>query len=337
LRRHARTAEAVLDYVAQSLRAERMIRMTLPLPRLTRILITLFALGPSLTDARGQPKACGSEIRSIEVNQTTLHYFECGSGEPLIFVHGGLGGLHTFQPHAQTFATSFRVIAYSRRYYPPNSPLRAEDGNPFRTHVADLAALVKTLNATPVHLVAHSGGAYIGLALAVEHPDLVRSLVLGEPPVLPLLSRTSVGEAARQSWVDRVLAPTDKALESGDVEEGLRRFFDGICGAPCFDRFPESRRTELVVKHGPAFRSEILLDVSAPQPPLACERLRRLKRPTLLLTGERSPAVFLLTTAELERCLEGESQVMVPKAGHGMHGDNPTFYNQTVMAFLRRR
>ena len=48
------------------------------------------------------------------------------------------------------------------------------------------------------------------------------------------------------------------------------------------------------------------------------------------MTGERSPATFLLITAELERCLEGESKVMVPEAGHGMHGDNPTFYNQAV-------
>ena len=56
-------------------------------------------------------------------------------------------------------------------------------------------------------------------------------------------------------------------------------------------------------------------------------------RPTLLVTGERSPATFLLITAELERCLEGESKVAVPEAGHGMHGDNPTFYNQAVIAF----
>ncbi len=314
-----------------------MIRMTLFRSRLTPILLTLLALGPSLTDARGQPNACGSEIRSIEVNQTTLHYFECGTGEPLIFVHGGLGGLHTFQPQAQTFATSFRVIAYSRRYYLPNSPPQTGDNrDPFSIHVADLAALVKTLNATPAHLVAHSVGAYIALALAVEQPNLVRRLVLGEPTVFSLLSGTSVGEATRQSWVDRVLGPAGKALESGNIEEGLRRFFDGLCGAPCFDGFPQPRRTELVEKHGPAFRSEILIDLSVPRPTLACEKLRAFTRPTLLLTGERSPAVFRLTTVELERCLEGESQVMVPTAGHGMHGDNPTFYNQTVMAFLQR-
>ena len=80
-----------------------------------------------------------------------------------------------------------------------------------------------------------------------------------------------------------------------------------------------------------------MTEMSAPMPPLDCLDLGKLKLPTLLVTGERSPAWFLLITAELERCLEGESQVMGPEAGHGMHGDNPTFYNQTVLAFLQRR
>ena len=47
--------------------------------------------------------------------------------------------------------------------------------------------------------------------------------------------------------------------------------------------------------------------------------------------------MFFLITAELERCLEGESQVMVPDAGHTMHRENTAFYNKTVMAFLQRR
>ncbi|HXW03909.1 MAG TPA: hypothetical protein VD833_01650 [Vicinamibacterales bacterium] len=47
--------------------------------------------------------------------------------------------------------------------------------------------------------------------------------------------------------------------------------------------------------------------------------------------------MFLLITAELEGCLEGESQVMGPEAGHGMHSQNAAFYNHAVMAFLQRR
>jgi pimeloyl-ACP methyl ester carboxylesterase len=176
-----------------------MIRMTLAPSRFTLILITLLALGP-LMDARGQPKACGSEIRPIDVNQTTLHYFECGKGEPLVFVHGTLGDLHTFQAQLQTFATSFRVIAYSRRFSPPNAPARETDVNPLSNHVADLRALITQLKATPAHLVGNSYGAYIALALSVDHPELVRSLVLGEPPVLSLLPPSQWEKARNRDY-----------------------------------------------------------------------------------------------------------------------------------------
>jgi pimeloyl-ACP methyl ester carboxylesterase len=293
-------------------------------------LITTLALGASPRDAGGQNRACGSEVQAIEINKATLHYFECGEGEPIVFVHGTLGDLNVFRTQAQTFATRFRVISYSRRYHPPNAPPRAQDVYALSAHVADLGALVKELKATPAHLVASSYGAYIALALAVDHPELVRSLVLGEPPVLPLLSRTAVGEATRQSTLRRVIEAR-KALESGNREEGLRLF----AGPGSFDNFPQSVRTELVEKQAPALRLH-LTELSA-LPPLDCGDLGKLKLPTLLVTGERSPAMFLLITAELERCLEGESQVMVPDAGHGMHSDNPTFYNQTVLAFLQRR
>ena len=52
-------------------------------------------------------------------------------------------------------------------------------------HVADRGALVNELKATPAHLVGNSYGAYIALALAVDSPELMRSLVLREPPSLP--------------------------------------------------------------------------------------------------------------------------------------------------------
>jgi pimeloyl-ACP methyl ester carboxylesterase len=315
-----------------------MIRMALAPSRLTLILIALLALGLSLSDARVQTKACGSEIQTIEINSATLHYFECGEGEPLVFVHGALGDLHTFGTQAQTFASRFRVIAYSRRNFPPNAPPRATDVNSLSSHVADLRALVTELKATPAHLVGTSSGAYIALALAVDHPELVRSLILAEPPVLSLLSRTSVGESMRQWWIRRVIEPSRKAFEGGSLEDGLRQLMNGICGMGCFDNLPESKRTELVEKQAPELRSWVMTEISAAYPPLNCGDLGKLKRPTLLVTADRSPAMFLLITAELERCLEGESQVMVPEAGHGgMHRENAPFYNQTVMAFLQRR
>ena len=314
-----------------------MIRMTVTPSLRMLTLTTLLAFASSPTGAGVQKSACGSEIHAIEINKATLHYFECGKGEPLVFVHGGLGDLHTFQAQLQTFATRFRVIAYSRRFSPPNAPPRDKEVNPLSTHVADLRALIEHLKARPAHLVGNSGGAYIALALALAHPELVRSLVLGEPPVFALLSHTAVGQAAGQSWLRRVIGPSRKELESGNLEEGLRLFYDAIFAPGAFDNLPQSVRSALVEKQAPELRSQFMTEPSVNLPPLDCANLGKLSRPTLLVTGERSPAALLLIAAELERCLQGESHVMVPEAGHTPQSENADFYNQAVMAFLQRR
>ena len=75
--------------------------------------------------------------------------------------------------------------------------------NSLSNHVADLGALIAQLKATPAHLVGNSYGAYVALALAIAHPELVRGLVLGETGVLPLLPRTSVGKGVQQSFMTR--------------------------------------------------------------------------------------------------------------------------------------
>ena len=315
-----------------------MNRITLAPSLLALLLTSLLALGVSLGNAEAQTTACDSKIQALEINSTTLHYLECGKGEPLVFVHGGLGDLHTFQAQVQAFAASFRVIAYSRRFSPPNAPPRETDVNPLSTHVADLRALIEQLNAAPAHLVGSSYGAYIALALALAHPELVRSLVLGEPPVLPLLSRTSVGKDALQSWIRRVIEPSRKAFEGGDLEDGCESSWTPFVDEPGVST--TSRNPTNGVGGEASARVPIGVDDRASPPTCLLSTvgiLGKLKRPTLLVTGERSPAMFLLITAELERCLEGESQVMVPNAGHGMHRQNTAFYNQAVLAFLQRR
>jgi pimeloyl-ACP methyl ester carboxylesterase len=48
----------------------------------------------------------------------------------------------------------------------------------------DLAAFMRALGLERSHVVGYSYGAFIALCLVLEHPELVRSLVFAEPPVL---------------------------------------------------------------------------------------------------------------------------------------------------------
>ena len=58
-----------------------------------------------------------------------------------------------FREQVEAFATRFRVIVYSWRFFPPNASPRATDVSPLAIHVADLRTLIADLEAGPAHLV----------------------------------------------------------------------------------------------------------------------------------------------------------------------------------------
>lgn len=286
-------------------------------------------------DVAGQAPECESTIEAVEVNGATLHYFECGEGDPLIFVHGSTGDLSWATAHAAALSSDLRAVSYSRRFHSPNDPPHDDDRYALQVHVADLASFLDELDFDPAHIVGHSYGAYVAVALAIEHPELVRSLVLAEPPIMPLLSRTSVGDALRESFRRRVLIPSRDAFMSGDDEEGLRRFYDIVISPGWFDELEPPVRQEIVEKAGPEFRLEMTTEPSLYMPPLACEALGEITAPTLLMTGEYSQPMFYLITAVLENCLDGASFVMIPDTGHVM-STNEAVFNDAVRSFVAR-
>lgn len=300
---------------------------------LCTFLITFILLTGTSASASGQANECTSIIKTVEVNGATLHYFECGEGEPLVFVHGSTGDLNWASPHAQFLAPQFRTISYSRRFHFPNDPPQAGDAYALQLHVDDLAALITELDLGPAHVIGHSYGGYVALAFALEHPKLVSSLVLGEPPVLPLLTRTSVGEDLLNSFNRRALEPAREAYKQGKMKEGLRRFLNGVFYQGWFEELPLEAQDGIVEKAGPQHRLELLTESSVVMPPITCDALSKFDHPTLLMTGEESPAMFFLVTAELEKCLQGESHIMVPEAGHTMFS-NTSFFNESVQTFL---
>jgi pimeloyl-ACP methyl ester carboxylesterase len=69
-------------------------------------------------------------------------------------------------------------------------------------------------------------------------------------------------------------------------------------------------------------------------PPLTDDDVRRIRTPTLLLTGEHSPTFLLRLTDVLERLLPLARQVEIPAASHVMHEENPAAVNRAILDFL---
>jgi pimeloyl-ACP methyl ester carboxylesterase len=74
---------------------------------------------------------------------------------------------------------------------------------------------------------------------ALRHPNVVRSLVLSEPPALPLLDDHPEGEHVRDSFIAAVWEPAGQKLRQGEMEDGVRTFVDGLFGDGAFDQLPD--------------------------------------------------------------------------------------------------
>jgi len=261
------------------------------------------------------------------VNGTTLAYRLIGdSGTPVVFVHGSLGDLGDWDAQVAAFAQTHRVLVYSRRYHPPNPPHNDDQTYSPMLHAEDLAALLLQLDLAPAHVVGSSYGAYTALVLALKHPELVRSVVLGEPPIMPLLNRTPAGDALRRDYFARVLDPSRAAFARGDSVGGMRAFLSGEgLAAP-------ARAKSLA--HAFELRREMLANREQYLPSLRCADLGALHTGVLLVSGDRSGPLFHAISSELARCLQNDSTATVPGAGHAMHADNPAYYNQVVLRYV---
>lgn len=173
-----------------------------------------------------------------------------------------------------------------------------------------VAALAERLGqGAPIDLMGHSFGGTVCLRLAVERPDLVRSLILIEPVIFAAAAGTPAYDALRASHAEiaRIL-PTDPAraaaLFHADWGSG-----EALADLPPRQRAYIIQRIALVPAVNP-----VLMDDSAGL--LRPGVLERIAQPVLLIDGGSSPAVIDAIQSALMARLPQARRVTVPGAGH---------------------
>jgi len=274
------------------------------------------------------------DLKSIRVNDTTLHYIERGEGTPVVFVHGALGDYRTWDGQIEAFSEQYRAISYSRRYHYPNDYPQDTAVFPRPDDVADLKGFIDALDIRPVHLVGHSRGGAIALEFARDYPDYLVSMTLGEPGARNLLTATTEGEAALRSFAESVSNPAFAALQAGKDEEAVRLFIDGVQGqVNGFANLPQKFR-EGMLQNVHTMRSSRLTKDPRPRSRLTCEEAGQIRIPTYLIHGELSPSQFVLTNEMLGKCMPNVERAMLPSASHSLEMENPGDFNEMVLRFL---
>jgi pimeloyl-ACP methyl ester carboxylesterase len=268
--------------------------------------------------------------KQMPANGTSLAWVEQGSGPPVVFVHGAISDLRFWEPQREAFAKGHRFIAYTYRYH--GSAPWSDDGKQYsaRTHAADLAAFLKGLKAGPVHLVGLSYGGLLAAMVAMESPQLLRTVTLAEPALFSVLAETPDGKEVLEAWNKAAATAIGAPLEKGDAVAAAKGLAAVVHDTPgYFDQLPPAGQQMLLDNA----RTMPFLMQSMPDA-ITCARLGAIKTPTLLVRGADTPPVFAKTNEAVGRCIPGSRQVVVPQASHTMSVQNPGAFNDAVLKFV---
>lgn len=116
------------------------------------------------------------------VNGIELGWQSFGDGgpAPLILVHGGFGSVEMFGSNVASLAAGRRVIGVDLQSH-GRSPA-ADRPMQFETMADDIAALIEHLGLGQADVMGFSLGGGVALRTAIQHPDVVRRLVLVSTP-----------------------------------------------------------------------------------------------------------------------------------------------------------
>jgi pimeloyl-ACP methyl ester carboxylesterase len=250
-----------------------------------------------------------------------------GDGEPIVMVHGGWTDHTSWQFVAPDLATDHLVVTYDRRGHSRSASCEAGSR---RLDEDDLVQLIHHLDRGPVHLVGNSYGAAIVLTVAARCPQLVRSVIAHEPPLIGIgRPGTPLGET--RGRVHDVLQLVAVDLQRGRIEAGAARFVDDLALGPgAWSMLPPDIRVAMV-----ANAATFLAVIDDPQWDQVTAT-PDLSVPVLLTDGTDSPAWMPAVVQRLAAShYRHAARHTFVGGGHVPHLTNPGELVEIVRSFVR--
>lgn len=265
--------------------------------------------------------------RTFDSGTVSITYVEGPTaGPPLLLLHGVTSRWQNFLTVMPVFAQRWHVYAADLRGHGRSGRVAGRYG--LMEYAADVIALLRHLGGGPTILVGHSLGSMISIGVASEAPDLVRAVVLGDPPLGAFDGRPF---ATRPEY-ERFVAQRDLVRAGYPVAELSARL---AALAPGGDAVTTRSRAASMSQIDPDVLTAVIEDRSIDDYDLG-ERLRRLACPTLILQGnpDLGGALTDLEARWAASLIRDCTHVYLPNVGHGIHTGEAAAYSQLVTSFL---
>lgn len=260
------------------------------------------------------------------INGLDIHYREKGEGFPVVLVHGFTGNSRNWALTVPVLTRRFRTISVDLRGHGHSAkPVRREDYT-LEAMADDVYVLLQHLGVSGCYLAGHSMGGMVSQHIVLDHPELVRALVLVDTAAeIPqglvneerLAERERLVKVAQEQGMEAVFEeqlqvnPLRERIESNP--EFLRTWREQF--------LMTSREAYMYGAHGMASRRPLIGE------------LHRVKVPALVVCGENDEP-FLGASRRMHEVIPGSRMEIIEGAGHSPQIETPAAFNAVITEFL---
>jgi pimeloyl-ACP methyl ester carboxylesterase len=253
----------------------------------------------------------------ISVNNVELYYEKHGAGaQPVVFVHGFLLSSRMWHDlYISRLPERYHAYAIDMRGHGQSHHVK--DGCNLVQMADDVYRFVQQLQLGTVRYVGVSMGGAIGLQLALDHPEVLKALVLMNP-----------GLGSTVSGFYRLFAPLLPLMA------GNRWFLTALVKSMMTRSLPEGwlqaflEQATLVSRHTWAEygRNDNRIH--------SLDRLRQFGAPTLVMIGGKDRILPLDVQHQIAETIPNAQKVVFEDEGHGMVGEAPERVFGAMRSFL---
>jgi len=256
----------------------------------------------------------------LQIDNLDINYNVTGEGQTLLFIHGLGSSGNDWEEQVEYFSKNYQVVTFDVRGH-------GQSGKPpgpysVKLFTDDTATLVKLLDLSPVHVIGISMGGMIAFQLAVDYPQMLKSMtIVNSGPELIARSFKEKFMIFQRSFIFRLLS----MKKIGEILSG--RLF------PKEDQ--EEQRSKMIKRWAENDKRAYMESFKAIVGWSVTEFIENIKCPTLVIAADEDYTPVSLKEEYAVKMIEAKL-VVVNDSRHGTPMDQPEEFNKALEDFLSK-
>lgn len=256
----------------------------------------------------------------LQIDNLDFNYEMTGEGQSVLFIHGLGSSCRDWEEQVNFFSKDYQVITVDVRGH--GSSDKPPGPYSIKLFSDDTAELIASLNLSPVHVVGISMGGMIAFQLAVDHPNLLKSItIVNSGPEMMARSLKEKLMIFQRSVIFRLLS--------------MKKIGEVIAGRLFPKQDQEGLRMKMVNRWAQNDKRAYMDSFKALVGWSVMEHIGSINCPTLVIAADEDYTPVSLKEAYVSK-MPNAQLVVIKDSRHATPLDQTAEFNKVLAAFLSK-